>query len=186
MADTRIVTEVGGLSTPATVRVWDPLVRIFHWSLAAAFIAAYLTADDWESAHIQIGYTVAGLVAFRVVWGLIGSRHARFRYFVYSPSEVLRFLRDSVALKAKRYIGHNPAGGAMVIALLAAMTGISATGYMMGMDTYWGAQWVNNLHEVLVNVTLGLVVLHLAGVAFASFEHRENLIKSMITGRKTT
>ena len=128
----------------------------------------------------------------RLVWGLIGSKHARFRDFIYRPSTVIAFLRDSVAMRAKRYIGHNPAGGAMVIALLLAITGISVSGYMMEMDAFWGEEWVEDLHEVLVNLTLGLVALHVIGVLVASFEHKENLIfehkenliKSMITGKK--
>ncbi|HDZ80934.1 MAG TPA: cytochrome B [Roseobacter sp.] len=176
--------EAGGHLVPTTVRVWDPMVRVFHWSLLIAFVAAYVSGEEWEKLHVNIGYVVAGLVAFRLVWGLIGSKHARFNDFICRPSTIVAFLRDSVAMKARRYIGHNPAGGAMVIALLLAIIGISISGYMMGMDAFWGEQWVQNLHEVLVNLTIGLVVLHIAGVIFASFEHKENLIKSMFTGKK--
>ena len=176
--------EAGSRMAPATVRVWDPMVRIFHWSLLLGFAAAYLSGDDWVKLHTKIGYAVAGLVAFRLVWGLIGSKHARFSDFIYNPFTVLGFLRDSVAMTAKRYIGHNPAGGAMVIALILSVSGICISGYMMEMDAFWGEQWVQDLHEVLVNLTLGLIVLHVIGVLVASFEHKENLIKSMITGRK--
>lgn len=178
------VTEAGSQLAPATVRVWDPKVRIFHWSLLIGFTAAYVSGDEWEQAHVKIGYVVAGLVAFRLIWGLIGSKHARFSDFIYHPTTVLGYLRDSAFMNAKRYIGHNPAGGAMVIALLLAIIGISVSGYMMGMDAFWGAEWVEELHEILVNLTLGLVVLHIIGVIVASFEHKENLIKSMITGTK--
>lgn len=174
----------GRQTAPTPIRVWDPMVRLFHWSLLTAFVAAYATSDTWETVHIKTGYIVAGLVAFRLVWGLIGSLHARFRDFLYRPATVLRFLRDSLRFKAKRYIGHNPAGGAMVLALLAALTGICATGYMMSLDAFWGVQWVEDLHKLLVNGTLGLVALHLLGVALASFEHKENLVKSMFTGKK--
>lgn len=177
-------TEAGSHEAPATVRVWDPMVRIFHWSLMASFTAAYISADEWERVHIKIGYIVAGLVASRAIWGLIGSKNARFTDFIYRPSTVLGFLRDSIAMKAKRYIGHNPAGGAMVIALLVAITAISTTGYMMGMDAYWGQEWVEDTHKVIVYMTLGLVALHVVGVLLASVEHKENLIKSMITGKK--
>lgn len=177
-------TEAGSHEAPATVRVWDLMVRIFHWSLMASFTAAYISADEWERVHIKIGYIVAGLVASRAIWGLIGSKNARFTDFIYRPSTVLGFLRDSIAMKAKRYIGHNPAGGAMVIALLVAITAISTTGYMMGMDAYWGQEWVEDTHKVIVYMTLGLVALHVVGVLLASVEHKENLIKSMITGKK--
>jgi cytochrome b len=110
------------------IKVWDPLVRIFHWTLVLAFFTAYFTEDDWQSIHVIAGYTVAGLVAFRVVWGFIGTRHARFSDFVFSPSTVIAYLKDILYLRAKRYIGHNPAGGAMVLALLISLAGTTLTG----------------------------------------------------------
>ncbi|MGB7317682.1 MAG: cytochrome b/b6 domain-containing protein [Planktotalea sp.] len=176
--------ETGGEVPPETATVWDPLVRIFHWSLLAAFVAAYVSGDAWEKLHIKVGYVVIGLIAFRLVWGLIGSTHARFTDFVYRPSTIIAFLRDSVAFKAKRYLGHNPAGGAMVIALLVTLSAIGVSGYMMTMDAFWGAEWVEDLHEAFVSASLILIALHIAGVLFASFEHKENLVKSMFTGRK--
>lgn len=179
-----VKTDAGSNMLPATVRVWDPLVRIFHWSLLTAFVAAYATGDDWEKLHVKIGYVVIGLIAFRLVWGLIGSTHARFTEFVYHPSTIIAFLRDSVAFKAKRYLGHNPAGGAMVIALLVTLSAIGATGYMMTMDAFRGAEWVEDLHEAFVTFSLVLIALHVVGVLLASFEHKENLVKSMFTGRK--
>ncbi|MGE3146945.1 MAG: cytochrome b/b6 domain-containing protein, partial [Pseudorhodoplanes sp.] len=103
---------------------------------------------------------------------------------VRPPREVLAYLRDVALLRAPRYIGHNPAGGAMIIALLAALMGIAITGYMMTTDAYWGAQWVEEVHKTLANFTMGLVVVHVLGVLVTSFEHRENLVKAMITGRK--
>ena len=166
------------------IRVWDPLVRLFHWSLVGGFTVAYVTADEWDKAHERFGYIVAGLIAFRLFWGLVGSRHARFSDFLYRPSTIVAFVKDSLAMKGRRYVGHNPAGGAMVIALLLAIAGISATGYMMTTDMFWGAEWVENVHELLVNGTLLLIVLHVGGVILASVEHKENLVRSMITGLK--
>lgn len=166
------------------IRVWDPLVRIFHWSLVGGFAVAYITADEWDKAHELVGYIVAGLIAFRLFWGLVGSRYARFSDFLYRPSTIVVFIKDSLAMKGKRYVGHNPAGGAMVVALLLAIAGISATGYMMTMDMFWGVEWVEDVHEILVNGTLLLIILHVGGVIFASFEHKENLVRSMITGLK--
>ena len=101
-----------------TIKVWDPLVRVFHWSLAAGFFTAYLTADEWRKLHVYAGYLIAGLVAFRVVWGLVGSRHARFTDFVAGPKAVGRYLLQLLQGRSPRYLGHNPAGGAMVVALL--------------------------------------------------------------------
>ncbi len=166
------------------VKVWDPLVRIFHWSLVGFFTFSFLTGDEWEKAHIYSGYTIIGLLIFRVVWGLIGTEHARFSSFVYSPRKVLSFLADTLKMRAQRYIAHNPAGGAMVIALILSIAGIAATGFMMTTDAYWGVEWVEELHEVLANITLVLIVLHIAGVILASFEHRENLVRAMVTGWK--
>ena len=166
------------------IRVWDPLVRIFHWSLVGGFAVAYITADEWDKAHELVGYIIAGLIAFRLFWGLVGSRHARFSDFLYRPSTIVAFIKDSLAMKGKRYVGHNPAGGAMVVALLLAIVGIAATGYMMTLDMFWGAEWVEDAHEILVNGTLLLIILHVVGVILASFEHKENLVRSMITGLK--
>jgi cytochrome b len=176
--------EAGGMTPPATVTVWDPFVRVFHWSLAALFLAAYVTGDMSERVHVAIGYVIAGLIALRMAWGFVGPPTARFSDFVRSPRQVLAYLRDAALLKAPRYLGHNPAGGAMIIALLVMIVGISVTGYMMTTDAYWGAQWVEDVHVALSKLTVGLVVFHVLGVLIASFEHRENLVKSMITGRK--
>jgi cytochrome b len=186
MSRVSVGTEAGGAMQPATVRVWDPLVRIFHWSLAILFFFAFLTGDEWDKPHEIAGYIVGGLVVFRILWGLVGSRHARFSDFVYRPSTVIAFLKDSLRFRAGRYLGHNPAGGAMVIALLLAIAVICVTGYMMTLDAWWGVEWVEEVHEAAANTTLVLVGLHLLGVILASFEHRENLVRAMFTGRKRT
>jgi cytochrome b len=174
----------GGAMPPATVKVWDPFVRIFHWSLVATFVIAYATGDEIERVHVAAGYAIAGLLAARIVWGFVGPRHARFSNFVRPPREVLAYLRDVALLRAPRYIGHNPAGGAMIVALLVALAGTCATGYMMTTDAYWGSKLIEHVHEFLANLTVGLVVAHVIGVLIASFEHRENLVASMISGRK--
>lgn len=174
----------GGVERPEMVKVWDPLVRLFHWSLVALFIFSFATGDEWKAAHIYSGYAIAVLLLVRVAWGLVGTRHARFSDFVHSPVTVARFLAESARLKARRYVGHNPAGGAMVIALILMISGIAATGYMMTTNAFWGLEWVEDAHEALVYLTLGLVVLHVAGVVFASLEHRENLVMAMVTGWK--
>lgn len=169
---------------PTTVRVWDPLVRILHWSLVTLFAFAFVTGDEWDSAHEKAGYAIAALVAVRIIWGLIGSRYARFSDFVRGPSTVARFLKDSVSLRATRHIGHNPAGGAMVLALLFSNGVIAITGFMMTTDKFWGVEWVEDAHKLVVYGTLGLIALHVGGVILASFEHRENLVRAMLTGRK--
>lgn len=167
-----------------TVTVWDPLVRIFHWSLVALLVLAFATGDESERVHIVAGYGIMALIAFRLLWGLVGSQHARFTDFVRGPASVLAYLRDTASGRARRYLGHNPAGGMMIVALLVMLAATGASGYMMTTPTYWHVKWVEELHEVTANLTLGLVVLHVAGVLVSSFAHRENLILAMITGRK--
>ncbi len=184
--------------TSERVRVWDPLVRIFHWTLAGGFATAFIVEDDLLGVHIWAGYLALALIAVRLVWGLIGPRHARFSDFVRKPSAVLAYVRDALRLRAPRYLGHNPAGGAMVIALMiaVALTGLSGLAVygaeelsgplaplMSGLSRSWG-HFFEEVHEVMANLTLVLIVAHVAGVIFSSLSHRENLISSMVTGWK--
>ena len=186
-------TVAGGDAPPApvahapearTVLVWDLLVRVFHWSLVAPFGLAWATAEEAQGLHEAIGYVIIALLVVRLVWGIVGSAHARFADFVHRPSTVIAYLRDAMRFRARRYVGHNPAGGAMVIVLLAMMATICATGLMMTTDAFHGVRWVRGAHELAVNLAVILIGLHLAGVLFASVEHRENLVKAMVTGRK--
>lgn len=165
------------------VRVWDLGVRLFHWGLVISVMAAYALAEQ-RSLHRSLGYVVMGLIAFRLTWGLVGTHHARFASFIPGPVRLTRYLRDIAGHREARYLGHNPAGAAMIVALLAVLGGISATGWMMGMDAYFGVEWVEDAHEALVNGLIVLVTLHLAGVVLASLRHRENLVKAMVTGLK--
>lgn len=168
----------------AAVKVWDPLVRLFHWSLVASFAVAWLSADEWQDLHLWAGYAAGALIAFRLVWGLIGPRTARFATFVRRPREVLDYFGAMVRGGEARHLGHNPAGGAMIIALLGGMAGLSLSGWLYTTDMFWGAEWLEETHEVLANLLLALVGLHLVGVVVASLRHRESLIRAMITGRK--
>ena len=166
------------------VKVWDPLVRIFHWSLVAGIAAAWLTADVWDRIHEWIGYAVGALIAIRLVWGFVGPEYARFAQFVKGPRETLAYLGRILRGRAERHIGHNPAGAAMIVALLATISGTVITGWMMTLDAFWGVEWVEDLHEALANTILVLVAFHVAGVIHASITHRENLVRAMITGWK--
>jgi cytochrome b len=174
----------GGATPSATIKVWDPFVRVFHWSLAALFLAAYVTGEDAGRVHVAAGYAIAGLIALRIVWGFVGARHARFSNFVRPPRAVLAYLRDAALLRAPRYLGHNPAGGAMIVGLLVMLLGTGLTGYLMTTGAFWGVKWVEEIHEVFANLTVALVVFHLLGVLLSSVLHGENLMKSMITGWK--
>ena len=168
----------------ATVKIWDPFVRVFHWSLVASFAVAWLSAEEVRGLHEWAGYAAGALIALRLVWGLIGTRYARFGQFVRSPVAVAVYLRDIVTGREARYLGHNPAGGLMILALILTLAGVCATGWMQTTDLWWGVEWVEEVHEVLANVMLALVGLHVLGVVVTSLRHRENLIRAMFTGRK--
>jgi cytochrome b len=166
------------------IRVWDPFVRAFHWALVASFAIAWLSAQRWEALHDAAGYFAGGLVAFRVVWGFVGSRYARFAEFVRSPRTVLDYLGAIAGGSERRYIGHNPAGGAMIVVLIAAMAATAVSGWLMTTDAFWGSTAVQRVHSILAHGVLLLVFAHLCGVALASARHREDLVGAMVFGVK--
>jgi cytochrome b len=181
----------------ANVRVWDPFVRIFHWSLVLSFTVAWLSGEEVETLHAWAGYAVIGLVLLRLVWGLIGTRYARFSDFVYPPAQVKAFVGDTLRLRARRYLGHNPAGGAMIILMLLCLVLVSVTGLAVyGIEAGAGPlsmlagssgaleEVFEETHEFLANLMVLLVVIHVAGVMVESLIHRDNLVKAMFTGRK--
>ena len=231
--NTEATSSIESVVNRPTVRVWDIFVRAFHWSVVAAFFVAYFTEDEFLTLHVWAGYAIGGFLALRVIWGVVGPRHARFTDFIYAPATVLSYTRDLLAFRAKRYLGHSPAGGAMIAALL---IGLAATvwsglelyaaedgkGPLAGTVTVIGApaqaapsevgartqvadrgesgeregderkehgktggdEFWEEVHEVLANFTLFLVILHIGGVVLASLAHRENLARSMVTGLK--
>ncbi len=191
--------------TTAEIGVWDPFVRVSHWLLATAVIVAWLT-DEPMWLHSWLGYLAAILVILRVVWGFVGPEYARFTNFVRGPRVVLGYLARLIRFSSKRYVGHSPAGGAMIVALLlmiavTTVTGMANLAADRGVGPLAGViakverpprvpgqrrpqLFIKEVHEAAANVTLVLVALHVLGVLLASFAHRENLIASMITGRK--
>jgi len=166
------------------IKVWDLLVRLLHWSLVAAVLGAWLTRDGEDPRHLQLGYIALAVVAMRVVWGFIGSRHARFADFVRSPRVTITYLQEVITRREPRHIGHNPLGGWMIVMLLATVAAICVTGWLYTTDAYWGVAWVGELHEGLTDVLIVLVMLHVLGVVFTSIRQRENLVKAMLTGKK--
>ncbi|HEX5959879.1 MAG TPA: cytochrome b/b6 domain-containing protein [Rhodanobacteraceae bacterium] len=174
---------VGETRPARSVRVWDPLVRIFHWALVLAFFGAWILGDG-GTLHQALGYSVLGLVVFRLVWGVVGSRHARFANFVPTPRRLLAYARDLVARREARHLGHNPAGAVMIIAMLLVLVATGVTGWLQTTDAFWGSEVLDTLHKTLANGMLGLVGLHVAGVVYSSLRHRENLVRAMFTGRK--
>jgi cytochrome b len=179
------------------VRVWDPFVRIFHWLLVLLFTLAYATGEDLLSLHVYAGYTVFGLMLLRILWGVMGSPHARFSDFVCRPTGVIAYVKDTLALRARRYLGHNPAGGAMILLMLVSLLLVSVSGFavygmekgagplaMLGGSSDFLEEVSEEVHEFFANLMVLLVVVHIAGVIAESLIHRENLVKAMLTGRK--
>jgi cytochrome b len=177
------------------VYVWDPLIRLFHWTLVVAFFIAYFTEDDLLTVHVWAGYVVGGLVMARVIWGFVGPKHARFSDFVYTPGEIFRYVRDLILFHAERHLGHSPGGGAMIVVLLLLLTATVVTGLVVyggdqqagplaGLFTEEFGESFEEVHEVLANITLALVFAHVAAVILASFVFRENLVRAMVTGYK--
>lgn len=166
------------------IRVWDPFVRVFHWSLASLIGLAWLTEDGPKSVHQTAGYVIAALLAARLLWGFFGPKHARFSDFLRGPRTVLAHLRDLAQGRERRYLGHNPAGGWMIIALIATISATVLTGWLQTTDMFWGSSAMEEIHESLAILILVLLAGHLCGVLVESLRHRENLVRAMITGRK--
>lgn len=169
--------------TPRTL-VWDAPVRVFHWLLAASFAVAWLTSESerWQLVHISAGYTMAGLVVFRLLWGLVGTRYARFSDFVRGPRAVLGYLRSLVSGRPEHHAGHNPAGGLAILGLLALAALTTATGWANYHEI--AGKWAEELHEGLASGMLALVLFHVVAVIVSSRLHGENLVAAMIHGRK--
>ncbi|NVO08177.1 MAG: cytochrome b/b6 domain-containing protein [Rhodoferax sp.] len=166
------------------IRIWDAPVRVFHWLLVLSFAGAYLTAESevWRLLHVTLGYTLGGLLAFRLVWGVVGTRYARFGNFVRGPGAVMRYLQSIKARQPEHHLGHNPAGAVAIVLLLLLGLGVTASGYVTYNDL--GPGWVAELHDLLANAMVVVVGGHLLGVVAASLQHRENLVRAMVTGCK--
>ena len=166
------------------VRIWDPLVRIGHWTLVGAIVVAWFTRHGGGWVHEWAGYAVIAVVLVRLLWGLTGSRHARFTSFVRAPAVTLRYSQLVMVRREPRYLGHNPLGGWMIMALLCTAFLAAASGWLYTTDRFWGVEWVEELHAGLSNLLFALAGVHIAGVVFASWRHRENLVAAMLHGRK--
>ena len=171
-------------NTRVEILVWDFPTRIFHWLLVASFIMAYLTSEserlrDW---HMVSGYLLVGLILFRLVWGIIGTKYAKFRDFVRGPAAVLDYLNGLFSKESKHYVGHNPAGAIAIVLLLTCGLGMGVSGWLLFND--FGGSFVEEGHEALASIMLTVVIVHVLGVMLSSFLHKENLVRAMVTGYK--
>ena len=168
------------------VKVWDILVRVTHWTVATGIIANLLFTEDGSDLHAYVGYTVVGLVVLRLLWGLVGIRYARFTNFFPTPTRLKRHLSAlSVRRVDEQHLGHNPLAAIMMLSLWAVIIGLGITGYLMEAEIFGNADLLEEVHELLANSLYLLVPLHIAAAIAMSYWQRQNLIKSMITGKKT-
>ncbi len=165
-------------------KVWDPFVRLFHWSLVGLFTANALIVDDDSRVHEWIGYAVAALVALRILWGLVGPRHARFAAFAPKQSDVIEQITDIATRRRRTYLGHTPLGALMIFNLILTMLAICASGYMMTSDAFWGVEWVEEVHEILVTWAEISILAHIVAVLYESHRTGINLPRAMVTGTK--
>jgi cytochrome b len=180
------------------IQVWDPLVRIFHWLLAGSFITAYLLEDEMLNLHLLAGSIVLGLVIFRLVWGVMGTKHSRFADFACSIRQLIQHLHDLVRLRPARHVGHTPVGGLMTFVLLTGLLMLSLSGvmlyslenssapfaFLMAGATTDTILLIENLHELIADTLALFVLFHVAGVLVESVLQKENLIRAMFTGCK--
>jgi len=179
------------------IYVWDQGVRSFHWLLLILVCMCYATEDKWMQLHLISGYAVMGLVLLRILWGFIGSIHARFNDFIFHPIDIFNYLAALTKGKAKSYRGHNPAGGLMIIVLLSMILMVTLSGIMtyesannpyilkIFTDDIWKfGHWLEEIHEGIAEFMLLFITIHVIGVLVESYLHKENLIKAMINGYK--
>lgn len=177
--------QTSGRASAREVVVWDPLVRLIHWSLALTILLNGTFIEEESKTHEWIGYVALGLVGLRLVWALIGPKHARFSAFPPSPARAIHHLRAMLSGDKTVHLSHNPLGALMVYNIWASVIAIGITGYMMTTITFFGVDWVEEVHEIVFGWLVFSVALHVAGVAFDTWRSGVNLVRAMINGRKT-
>ena len=165
------------------IQIWDPLVRLLHWALAILVIANFLN-EDGAFYHRWIGYTASAIVVVRIIWGFVGSKHARFSDWFPTPARVIEYTRLKLKGQAPRHLGHNPLGALMMLALIVLVLNQGVTGFMMGTDRFFGEKWLEQWHELASNLILVSIGLHVLGAIVESIKTRENLPLAMIHGKK--
>lgn len=180
---TEMTQQPQGVQAKTRILVWDIPTRIFHWLLVLCFVIAYLSSESerWQLWHVTAGYAFGALLLFRMFWGVVGSRYARFSQFIRGPRQVLAYLRSLLTRSPEHFTGHNPAGALAILGILGLGLLTVLTGWASFNDY---GDWFGELHEGIVNVLLIIIGIHIVGVLVSSALHRENLVRSMINGHK--
>ncbi|WP_396270038.1 cytochrome b/b6 domain-containing protein [Ideonella sp.] len=171
-------------SGPTPVKVWYRFVRVFHWSLVSCVLLNQFVLEAGETAHTWTGYLASALVLARIVWGFIGSRHARFADFFPTPQRLRAHWQALRAGEKPRHLGHNPFGALMMLALMGLVLALGFTGFLQGTDAFWGEEWLQDLHEGLANSLLAAAGLHAAAALVMGKLERVRLVRAMVTGVK--
>ncbi|POR65422.1 cytochrome b/b6 domain-containing protein [Pseudomonas syringae] len=168
-----------------SLRLWDPLVRLFHVSIAGVFVANYFFNEAGGDWHIWLGYYAFAWLAVRVVWGFIGPRSACWSDFWPNPARLRTHIRSLIERRPMHRLGHSPLGALVMVLMMVLIFGMGLTGFLMEeVDALWGADWPQDIHEILANTLCALVVLHMAAAIFESVQVRDNLPLSMLTGKR--
>lgn len=170
--------------SPRSILVWDPVVRLTHWSVAA-LVLWDLYEDSGGPLHRNLGYVAAGLVLLRMAWGCFAGGAGNFRAWMPRRRGIVAYLKASLAGHPPRTLGHNPVGALMMLALWTLILSLAVTGWLSRLDRFWGEDWPIDIHAILAYVLLGLVSVHVLAAIVMSRVHRENLIAAMVTGRKS-
>lgn len=169
---------------PENKVIWDPLVRLFHWSLALAFLLNYAVLEEGETAHEWVGYYCLAILAVRIFWGFVGSHNARFASFFPTREGIRHHLGLLRQGRIEAHDGHNPVGGLMVLALMSAVLLTGLSGWMLQLDVFWGEDWAEEIHEFFANLSMALVLVHVGAVLLLSWLGPVNLVRTMLTGRR--
>ncbi len=166
------------------VNVWDRLVRGVHWTLVVCVVGDFALNEPGGVVHRWLGYAAAGLVVLRLIWGFCGTPHARFSDFFPTPSRLVPYVRALLRGREPRMVGHNPLAALMMLTLLMLVLALGVTGFLLGTNTFWGSDSMLGIHDAIANTLIVLVVVHAAAAIIESIRHRENLVWSMVTGKK--
>ena len=166
------------------ITVWDWFVRLFHWSVASAFLLDFWVLEEGDWPHEWVGYYLGVLLVMRIIWGFIGPDNARFINFFPTPGRVKHHIQDLRNGRVDREEGHNPLGGAMVITLILLLAIVAMSGWMLTWDMFWGEDWVEQVHEISAELTMILVVIHIAAIIVMGRITNIPLIRTMVTGKR--